>query len=46
MQTNLRRTVAHALLRAVFALMRTHVFGKAPGVHMSVNAARRSAFAT
>jgi hypothetical protein len=39
-------SVAHALVRAVFALMRTQPFGKTPGVHTSVNAARRSACAT
>jgi hypothetical protein len=39
-------SVAHALMRAVFALLRTQVFGKTPGVHTSVNAARRSACAT
>jgi hypothetical protein len=39
-------SVAHALVRAVFALLRTQAFGKRPGVHTSVNAARRSAYAT
>jgi len=38
--------VAYALLRAVFALLRTQVFGKYPGVHRSVNAARKSARAS
>jgi hypothetical protein len=38
--------VAHAHMRAVFALLRTQVLGKNPGVHMSVNAARMSACAT
>ncbi len=38
--------VAHALLRAVFALLRTLVCEVDPGVHTSVNAARRSACAT
>src|SRR6202162_6506654 len=38
--------VAHALLRAVFALLRTPLFGKHPGVHRSVNAACKSACAT
>ena len=33
-------------MRAVFALLRTQVFGKYPGVHRSVNAARKSARAT
>ena len=33
-------------MRAVFAHLRTQVFGKYPGVHMSVNAARKSACAT
>jgi len=38
--------VAHALVRAVFALLRTRVSGKKPSVHTSVNAARTSACAT
>jgi predicted TIM-barrel enzyme len=38
--------VAYALVRAVFALLRTPLFGKHPGVHRSVNAARMSARAT
>jgi hypothetical protein len=38
--------VAHAPLRAVFALLRTLVSRKAAGVHTSVNAARTSARAT
>ncbi len=37
--------IAHALVRAVFALLRT-LKAKNPCVHMSVNAARRSACAT
>jgi hypothetical protein len=41
------RTVAHALVRAVFALLRTQGCGNNhQGVHMSVNAARRNACAT
>ena len=38
--------MAHALLGAVFALLRTLVCEVDPGVHTSVNAARRSACAT
>ena len=40
------RAVAHALLRTVFALLRTPSCGSKPGVHTSVNAARMSACAT
>ena len=40
------KSVAHAPLRAVFALLRTHVHGREPGVHTSVNAARKGACAT
>jgi hypothetical protein len=32
--------VARALVRAVFALLRTHVWVQSTGVHTSVNAAR------
>jgi hypothetical protein len=39
-------SVAHALVRAVFALLRTQAFGKDQGVHTSVNAARTNACAT
>jgi hypothetical protein len=39
-------SVAHALVRAVFALLRTQAFENKQGVHTSVNAARRSACAT
>jgi hypothetical protein len=39
-------TVGHAPVRGVFALLLTQVLGKVPGVHTSVNAARRSACAT
>jgi hypothetical protein len=40
-------SVAHALVRAVFALLRTQGCRNNPhGVHTSVNAARRSACAT
>jgi len=38
--------VAHALVRAVFALMRTRFYPGLGGVHTSVNAARKSACAT
>src|SRR5271155_5155083 len=37
--------VAHAVLRAVFALLRTPARGKDPSVHTIANAARRSACA-
>ena len=40
------KNVAHALLRAVFALLRTQVAGKEPFVHTSVDAARMIARAT
>ena len=40
------RIVAHALVRAVFALFLKPVFVEVRGVHMRVNAARKSACAT
>ena len=38
--------VAHALLRAVFALLRTRFYPASKSVHTSVNPARTSACAT